>query len=95
MMCCLIFRMVRHYRRKGLWKEPTTSQMNEALEAIQNGLSIRKAADQFNLNRECLRRHSIKKKRQTLTISPSRFMMRVVAGESLMTKKKRSWWTIS
>lgn len=62
MMCCLIFRMVRHYRRKGLWKEPTTSQMNEALEAIQNGLSIRKAADQFNLNRECLRRHSIKKK---------------------------------
>ena len=50
--------MVRTYKRKGNWQIESPSRMQEALDAVASGESIRKASERFGINFETLRRHS-------------------------------------
>ena len=52
--------MVRTYKRKGNWQIVSPSRMQEALDAVASGESIRKASERFGISFETLRRHSKK-----------------------------------
>ena len=52
--------MARTYKRKGNWQIVSPSLMQEALDTVTSGESIRKASERFGINFETLRRHSKK-----------------------------------
>ena len=61
--------MPQHYKRKTEVPHPTEGRLLAALDALVNGMTLRKAAEEFDISKSSLQRYKAKQKSIALTSS--------------------------